>query len=157
MNTRFTTLVTLAALATLAPACDVEPTSASDVSLRDGEIIVPPTGPIGGTLKGTGGHDLPWEALHIGFDRASSTVQNAFLGELELQIHAAFTAEFLANEGNYEECPWACDELGMAWDEGVNVQDIRFEHGAVTLGECTLGAHWETEVSANAQVGCACK
>lgn len=149
------TLVTLTAFAT---GCDPEPAAASGVpTFRDGEIVSPPTTPIGGTIKSGGGHDNPYDIIVRGFDRAPYEVQIAFYAEVEQQLTAYFTAQFLADEHVYEECPWACDELGLTWDEGVNVQGLRYVHDAVVIAEDASGLYWETNVEGTAQVGCGCE
>lgn len=148
-------LVTLAALGT---ACDTEPTGTSPaaVRLRDTETIDPPTRPTTGSFTVKGGHDNPFETLMHGYDRAPLEVQQSYLAEVDAQLVPAFTAAFLADERNYEECPWQCDELDMSWDEGVNVQEARFTLDSVVLAEDAMGPHWQSAISAEAQVGCAC-
>jgi hypothetical protein len=158
MNTRLSILA-LVTLATLAPACDAEPTgSFDDASFRDGEIIIPPTTGGGGGLKGTGGHDLPWEVLSSGYERASFEYQEAFIGEIETQAHQFVVDQFLADEGNLAECPWTCEGLGGEWNEGVYVSGLRMTFGEVTT---VVGEHealsWETDVEVTAQVGCGCE
>lgn len=157
MNTRLSALA-LVTLATLAPACDPEPASSVDhASFRDGEVIIPPTTGGGGTLKGTGGHDLPWEVLYTGYERAAFEYQQVFIADLEQQALDFVTAQFLADEGNLAECPWTCEGLGGEWNEGVYVSGLRVTFGAVTTG---YGEHeeifWETEAEVSAQVGCGC-
>ena len=149
------TLVTLTAFAT---GCDPEPASASGVpTFRDGELVNPPTTPIGGTIKSGGGHDNPFELILRGFDRAPLEVKPAFDAEVEQQLTTHFKTQFLANERVYEECPWACDDLGLTWDEGVNVASIRYVHDAVVVAENASGLYWETNVEAVASVGCGCE
>lgn len=158
MNTRLSVLA-LVTLATLAPACDSEPTgSFDDASFRDGEVIIPPTTGGGGTLKGTGGHDLPWEVLYTGYERASYEDQQVFVADIEKLAYDFVVAQFLANEGNLAECPWTCEGLGGEWNEGVYVSELRVSFERVSTG---FGEHeeifWETEADVSAQVGCGCE
>jgi hypothetical protein len=158
MNTRLSVLA-LVTLATLAPACDPEPTgSFDDASFRDGEILVPPTTGGGGTIKGTGGHDLPWEVLYTGYERASFEYQQVFIGDIENQAHQFVVDQFLADEGNLAECPWTCEGLGGEWNEGVYVSELRATFETVSLGgDENEGFFWETEAEISAQVGCGCE
>lgn len=159
MNTRLS-LLALVTLATLTPACDSEPTgSFDDATFRDGEVIIPPTTGGGGTIKVTGGHDLPWEVLYTGYERASFEYQQVFVSDVEKQAHQFVVDQFLANERNLEECPWTCESLGGEWNEGVYVSELRMPFGAVSTGyaEGEGGEiFWETEAEVSAQVGCGC-
>jgi hypothetical protein len=153
----FSFTLALTTLATLATACDPATTGApSDASTFRDDVIVPPTTTGGTVLVGKGGHDLPTEIVLGGYDRASLEIQLGFLAQIEKQIILALEADFLANEGNYAECPWICDGLNMSWDEGVFITGLRFEISQVSLAEDAEGLHWETEARGDAQVGCGC-
>lgn len=156
MKTLHTALATLVVLGT---ACDLEtPATRSDASSFRGEVFIPPTTTTGTVLIGKGGHDLPTEVLQRGFDESPYEIQISFLSEIEVATRKAFIEQFLANERAYEECPWQCEEHGLGWDEGVNVLEMRVEHAGVSLvsDKGGTGLHWETEVRAEAQVGCGC-
>lgn len=156
MKIQLSTLA-LVTLATLGTACDPATTNtASDASTFRGEVYIPPTTGGGTVLLGKGGHDLPTEILQNGYERASIDIQVIFLAEMEEQVIKSLEANFLANEANYEECPWICEGAEMSWDEGVYISDLHFEIGAVSLAESRDGLHWETEVRGEAQVGCGC-
>jgi hypothetical protein len=147
------------ALVILGTACDPEVAPApSEASFRDGEVIVPPTHPTGGSFTIKGGHDNPFEIMAQPYDKAPVEYQLAFEAEIQKQAVAVIEAEFLADEHNLEECPWSCEALGMTWNEGVYITELRVEHGAVRTESDpeVKGLYWTTEASASAEVGCGC-
>lgn len=157
MNTRFTLLAL--ALVTLATACDPEavPTSDDASMFRDGEVIVPPTGPIGTGLVVKGGHDNPYEIVIAGYDLAPVQYQEAFHAQVLLEAHKVIADDFLANERNLVECPGICEDLDASWDEGVYVGNLAVQYGTVQTETNREGqTYWLAAAEAQADVGCGC-
>ncbi len=156
MNTRFAVLAL--ALVTLGTACDPEAApSPTDAMFRDGEVIVPPTGPIGTGLVVKGGHDNPTDVLYQGYDLAAAQYQDAFDDEVELEAHDVIADQFLANERNYAACPGICEELEMGWEGGVYIGNLEVAYDDVlTVSDRQGNLYWQTSVEALADVGCGC-
>lgn len=151
------TALTLATLAALGTGCDPEPAELDDLELRDGEIIIPPTGPGGGTIKGTGGEDPPLEVLVLGYDRAPVLWQTWFEQQIEMQARFFLEAQFLESERNVDECPTICADLDATWNQGAFVTGMRISHGSVTVEyDDVMEPYWETDVEVIGQVGCGC-
>jgi hypothetical protein len=150
--------LTLTTLTMLGTGCDPE-TTASPVELqfRDGEIIDYPTTTTGGTILVKGGHDNPWEILYNGFDRAPLEYQTAFLGGIDKPLRELVVDELLSDEKVVDQCISSCEQQEMEWNGNISVNELRFEHGAVTTG---IGEHealfWQTEVLAEGTASCEC-
>jgi hypothetical protein len=153
------TLFAILTLVTLATACDPEAAPfPSDTSFRDGEVIIPPTGPIGTGLVVKGGHDLPIEVLSQGYDLAPEQWKDAFDAQVVLEAYKVIEEDFLANERNFIACPGICEDLDASWDEGVYIANLAVQHGAVRneTDHTTGQVLWTTTAEVQADVGCGC-